>query len=88
MNLASWHDTESKQAIVDFVERVTRRGSSDFVPLEARVAVYDNDGTLWCEKPLPIQLDFILRHFAAMAEKEPSLRSQQPWKAAYEKDLA
>jgi len=52
------------------------------------VAVFDNDGTLWCEKPLPIQADFILRRLAEMAEADPALREQQPWKAAYERDYA
>jgi phosphoglycolate phosphatase-like HAD superfamily hydrolase len=56
------------------------------VPPEERVAVFDNDGTLWSEKPLQPQIDFILRRLAAMAEKDPSLRKQQPWKAAAEKD--
>jgi len=50
------------------------------------VAVFDNDGTLWCEKPMPIQLDFILRRLVEMADADPDLRSKQPWKAAYERD--
>jgi hypothetical protein len=54
-------------------------------PAEERVAVFDNDGTLWCEKPIPIQLDFILRRFAEQAAEEESLRGRQPWKAAYER---
>jgi phosphoserine phosphatase len=61
---------------------------ADAVPVEERVAVFDNDGTLWCEKPMPIQLDFILRRLAAMAEAKEELRDQQPWKAAYERDFA
>jgi phosphoserine phosphatase len=48
--------------------------------------VFDNDGTLWCEKPMPIELGFILQRLAAMAEQDPSLRDRQPWKAAYGKD--
>jgi phosphoserine phosphatase len=48
--------------------------------------VFDNDGTLWCEKPMPIQLDFILRRLAAMADQDPELRTRQPWQAAYTKD--
>jgi phosphoglycolate phosphatase-like HAD superfamily hydrolase len=67
---------------------VTAEGSPDYVPPEARVAVFDNDGTLWCEKPTYIQLDFILRRLAVMAEEDPSLREHQPWKAVYEKDYA
>jgi phosphoglycolate phosphatase-like HAD superfamily hydrolase len=84
--LTSWADGPAKQAIIDFVERVTRAGGPDFVPPEDRVAVFDNDGTLWCEKPLPVQADFLLRRVGEMAEADPSLRSRQPWKAVAAKD--
>jgi phosphoglycolate phosphatase-like HAD superfamily hydrolase len=70
------------------VTRITAEDSADYVPPEARVAVFDNDGTLWCEKPMYIQLDFILRRLAVMAEEDASLRGHQPWKAVYEKDYA
>jgi phosphoglycolate phosphatase-like HAD superfamily hydrolase len=86
--LPTWHDGATKNAIVDFVQRVTTEGSDDFVAPIERIAVFDNDGTLWCEKPMPIEVGFILMRLAAMAEKNASLRSQQPWKAAYEKDYA
>ena len=56
--LTSWNDTAPKKAIVAFVEKVTKEGSSDFVPPNERIATFDNDGTLWCEKPLPVQLFF------------------------------
>jgi len=65
--LPSWRDGAAKQAIHDFVGRTCGDGS-DAVPTEERVAVFDNDGTLWCEKPMPIQLDFILRRLFEMAE--------------------
>jgi phosphoserine phosphatase len=84
--LASWRAGASKQAIQEFVERVTTEGSPEFAPPAERVAVFDNDGTLWCEKPMPIQLDFILRRLAAMADQDPSLRTRQPWQAAYTRD--
>ena len=84
--LVSWRDGASKQAILEFVERTTTEGSPDLVPPEERVAVFDNDGTLWCEKPMPIQLDFILRRLAAMADQDPELRTRQPWQAAYTRD--
>jgi len=84
--LPSWREGASRQAILDFVERVTTEGGPDAVPLQERVAVFDNDGTLWCEKPMPIQLDFILRRLVAMAEQDPALRTRQPWQAAYDKD--
>jgi phosphoglycolate phosphatase-like HAD superfamily hydrolase len=86
--LASWNDTPATQAIVDFVERVTREGGSAYIPPAERVAVFDNDGTLWCEKPMPIELGFILKRLAEMAEADPSLHDRQPWKAAREGDHA
>ena len=83
--LTSWNDTPTRAAIVDFVARVTGDGPDHIQP-EARVATFDNDGTLWCEKPLPIQLGFILMRLAEMATADPSLQEKQPWKAAYEHD--
>ena len=80
--LASWKDGPTKDAVLEFVERV----SADGVPPDERVAVFDNDGTLWCEKPMPIQADFILRRLHEMAEADPTLRERQPWQAAYGRD--
>ncbi|HEY6627452.1 MAG TPA: haloacid dehalogenase-like hydrolase, partial [Acidimicrobiia bacterium] len=85
--LSSWNDTPTRAAIVDFVDKVTDPTTDWFVPEEDRVVVFDNDGTLWSEKPMPIQLDFTIRRFAEMAEEDPSLQDQQPWKAAHEKDF-
>jgi len=79
--LASWNEGPAKEAILEFVARTREE-----VPEVERVAVFDNDGTLWCEKPMPIQLDFILRRLAEMTEADPSLRDRQPWKAAHERD--
>jgi hypothetical protein len=62
--LSNWRDGAAKQAIVSFVEEARA------LPAEQRVAVFDNDGTLWCEQPMPIQLDFILRRLAEMAEAD------------------
>ena len=84
--LSSWNPGQARDDVVAFVRRVTGEGSADAVPVAERVAVFDNDGTLWCEKPMPIQLDFILRRFVEMAEAAPELRDRQPWKAAYERD--
>jgi len=84
--LPSWNEGHVKDNIVAFVRRVTGEDSEPGVPVPDRVAVFDNDGTLWCEKPMPIQLDFILRALVEMAEKQPELRNRQPWKAAYERD--
>ena len=85
--LSGWRDGAAKQAIIAFVARVSGDGP-DAVPVEERVAVFDNDGTLWCEKPMPIQLDFILRRLVVMAEANPELQERQPWQAAYERDYA
>ena len=87
-SLTSWTGGATRAAITDFVDRVTTEGGPDFVPLAERIAVFDNDGTLWCEKPMPIQLDFTLHRLAEIAEADPTLREQQPWKACYERDLA
>lgn len=80
--LTSWNDGAAKRAVVEFVARTV----ADAVPAEERIAVFDNDGTLWCEKPMPIQADFILRRLYEMAEADPKLRDRQPWKAAHERD--
>ena len=78
--LGTWHDGPSKSAILDFVDRVTREGSTDFVAPDDRIAAFDNDGTLWCEKPMYIQLDFLVRRFAEQATADPSLREREPYK--------
>lgn len=80
--LESWNDGPTKSAIVDFVERIVTE-----VEPASRVAVFDNDGTLWCEKPMYIQLDFLIRRFAEQANADRSLRERQPYKAAAEGDL-
>jgi phosphoglycolate phosphatase-like HAD superfamily hydrolase len=85
--LESWNDGPTKAAIVDFVGSVTTHGGPDYVEPQQRVAVFDNDGTLWCEKPMYIQLDFLVRRFAEQAKADPSLRDRQPYKAAFEGNL-
>src|ERR1700742_1961473 len=85
--LESWIDGSTKSAIVDFVDRVTTHGGPDYVESHQRVAVFDNDGTLWCEKPMYIQLDFLVRRFAEQAKADPALRKKQPYKAAFEGNL-
>ena len=83
--LPSWNDGAARRAVIDFVTAVTGEGL-DFVPPEKRIATFDNDGTLWCEKPIAIQAYFIVRRLTEMADAEPRLREQQPWKSAYERD--
>jgi phosphoglycolate phosphatase-like HAD superfamily hydrolase len=84
--LASWRDTPTRRAIVGFVERITAEGDPGFVVPAERVAVFDNDGTLWSEKPIPIQLDFTLFRLAELAEADSSLARRQPYRAAVERD--
>src|SRR5438045_4032555 len=86
--LPTWTDTPAREAVVEFVERVSIEGSAHYVAPAERIAVYDNDGTLWCEKPMPIELGFLLERFAEMAEQDESLRTRQPWQAAHERDHA
>ena len=87
-NLTSWNDTATRRAIQDFVAKVTDRDNPAYVPPEERIAVFDNDGTLWCEKPTYIQLDFILRRWLEMVNENPDLAEEQPWKTAVTKDYA
>ncbi len=84
--LTTWRAGAVKDTILGYVDRTCSEGSASWLPAEERVAVFDNDGTLWCEKPMPIQLDFFLRRLSEMAEADPTLRDRQPWKAAHEHD--
>ncbi|MGD9543639.1 MAG: HAD family hydrolase [Methylocystis sp.] len=85
--LPSWNDGAAKQAIIAFVARVTSEGGRDFVKPEDRVAVFDNDGTLWTEWPAYSQLFFALDRVKALAPKHPEWRKKQPFKAALEGNL-
>jgi phosphoserine phosphatase len=85
--LPSWNSGPSKQAIVRFVERVTTEGSADFVAPAERIAVFDNDGTLWSEQPMYVQLAFALDRVRALAPDHPDWKEKQPFKAAIEGDL-
>jgi phosphoserine phosphatase len=83
--LASWNDGKVKDAIIDFVERVTKEGSPDYITPADRIATFDNDGTLWAEQPV-IQGMFAFMRVKKMAEKDPSLKNKQPFKAVIEGD--
>jgi phosphoserine phosphatase len=85
--LPSWNDGPSKQAIIAFVTKVTTAGGPDFVKPEERVAVFDNDGTLWTEWPAYTQLLFALDRVKAMAPRHPEWRKKQPFKAALAGDV-
>jgi len=83
--LPSWNDGPARAAILEFVRSVTAPGDS-FVPLAERIAAFDNDGTLWCEKPLYIQADFVSRRWKEMVTEEPRRATEQPYKALVEGD--
>jgi phosphoglycolate phosphatase-like HAD superfamily hydrolase len=86
--LSLWNQTATSQAILDFVAAITTPGSPDFLPPAERIATFDNDGTLWLEKPLYIQLQHGLQAIGRAAAEMPELRERQPFKAVYEKDMA
>jgi hypothetical protein len=78
--LASWNPSQSRNAITAFVERVSNRGSADFVPAVERIAVFDNDGTLWTEQPLYSQLLFALDIAGEQLDADPTLANRSPWR--------
>jgi hypothetical protein len=85
--LPSWNDGPVKSSITDFVARVTRQGSPDFVPVDQRIATFDNDGTLWIEQPMYIQLAFALDRVKELAPMHPEWKSKQPFQAVLDGDL-
>ena len=84
--LASWNDGPAKKAIVSFVEKVTLPGGAEYVHPAERIAVFDNDGTLWSEQPMYFQLLFAIDRVKALAPKHPEWKTTQPFKAALEND--
>ncbi|MDY7024559.1 MAG: haloacid dehalogenase-like hydrolase, partial [Cyanobacteriota bacterium] len=84
--LPSWNEGQTKSAILDFVERVTTEDSSDFIPVEDRIATFDNDGTLWAEQPL-IQGMFVLSKLKVEIAKDPSLKDQPIFQALLAGDI-
>jgi phosphoserine phosphatase len=85
--LPSWNDGPAKQSIIAFVERVTKPGSPDFVPIPERIATFDNDGTLWCEQPVPVQLYFALDRVKALAPQHPEWNTKEPFASLLKGDL-
>lgn len=86
--LPSWNDSDTQQTILDFVAAVTDEAGPGYVPPADRVATFDNDGTLWCEKPAYIQLFFALERLKQLAGADPDLQEQPAYKAAIEGDMA
>lgn len=85
--LPSWNEGSSKRSIIDFVARVTTQGSTDYVAQAERVAAFDNDGTLWVEQPMYVQLAFVLDRVKALAVQNPGWKTQQPFKAVLDGDM-
>jgi len=85
--LPSWNDGPAKQSIIAFVEKVTKPGSPDFVPVPERIATFDNDGTLWCEQPVPVQLYFALDRVKALAPQHPEWNTTEPFASLLKGDL-
>jgi phosphoglycolate phosphatase-like HAD superfamily hydrolase len=85
--LPSWNDGASRQAIVDFVRSTTDESSASFVPVDERIAVFDNDGTLWPSHPMYTQLAFALDRVKALAPRHPAWKTTQPFKAVLENDM-
>jgi hypothetical protein len=86
--LPSWNEGPAKKAILDFVARTTTAGGPDFVPVEERIATFDNDGTLWVEQPIYTQVVFTLDRVKALARKHPEWKEKQPFKAVLEHDMS
>jgi hypothetical protein len=85
--LPSWNEGAPKQALLSFVEKVTKEGGPDFVPIEQRIATFDNDGTLWCEQPMYFQMLFAFDRIKVLAEKHPEWKNIEPYKFALQGDL-
>jgi hypothetical protein len=86
-NLPSWNDTPTKQALLDFVAAVTTAGSPTYVPPAERIAVFDNDGTLWVEQPMYVQAFFVLDRIRVLAPQHPEWSATEPFASALKGDL-
>jgi phosphoglycolate phosphatase-like HAD superfamily hydrolase len=85
--LPSWNDGATKQSIINFVARVTTQGGTDFVPEAERIAVFDNDGTLWIEQPMYVQFAFVFDRVKVLAPQNPDWKTKQPFKAVLDGDM-
>jgi phosphoserine phosphatase len=85
--LQSWNDTGPKKAIIAFVQKVSKAGTPDFVPVNQRIATFDNDGTLWIEQPMYVQLAFIIDRVKQLAPRNPDWNTKQPFKGVLEGDM-
>ena len=87
-SLSLWNETPAKKAVIDYVNVVTNPKSAEFVPETERIAILDNDGTMWVEKPTYVQLFFAIERLKQLAEADPKLLDQPHFKAAATGDLA
>src|ERR1700750_1961333 len=87
-DLPSWNDGAAKRSITDFVARATAQGGADFVPVEQRIAVFDNDGTLWCEQPMYFQALFMIDRVRELAPQHPEWKETQPFAGVLSGDHA
>jgi hypothetical protein len=85
--LPSWNDGKAKQSITEFVGKVTKEGSSDFVSPAERIATFDNDGTLWCEQPIYFQVMFALDRVKVLAPKHPEWKTKEPFASLLKGDV-
>ena len=85
--LPSWNNTAPKKSIMEFVEKTTKTGSPDFVPLAERIATFDNDGTLWAEQPMYFQAFFIFDRIKQLAPQHPEWRSEEPFASVLKDDI-
>jgi len=85
--LRSWNDGKAKQSVIDFVKRVSVKGGKDFVPAPERIAVFDNDGTLWAEQPLYFQLAFALDRVKALAPQRPEWKDKEPFASLLDREV-
>jgi hypothetical protein len=85
--LPSWNDGPAKKAVVAFVTKTTTAGSVDFVPVAERIATFDNDGTLWCEQPMPVQFYFALDRVKELAPQNPEWKDKEPFASLLKGDL-
>jgi hypothetical protein len=85
--LPSWNDSPAKKSIVEFVTKVTKPDSPDFVPVAERIAAFDNDGTLWCEQPIYFQFLFALDHVKALAPLHPKWKDMEPFASLLKGDV-
>lgn len=86
-NLSTWNDTPTRKKIIEFVNSVTDESNPDYIKPADRIAVFDNDGTLWCEQPLQVQFFYVLDRIKDIASSKPEMKDTQPFKAFLEKDM-